>query len=125
MKSTIVWFRSIGKKAIAAFKWIFGISSALDLLKLIIAEVLLLVIWSWLTKMWEETYIQAIGYIVLLLGGLFAFTWYVTKTALVRATAKPYMQTISYPRLEQGGVIWEDHGFHPMGGLRIVGPFMS
>ena len=94
-------------------KWL-GISSTTDAIRAIVFEALLTLAWWGISSLFNITIVREIGFLVVLVTGVFALTWYYTKRETVRITVdanRKSAQIANRPqRLEHDGVIWEQQG---------------
>jgi hypothetical protein len=106
------------------FKEKLRISSWQALVHLVIVQIILNLIWGWVSNMFEVVLIREIGFLVIFVAGIFAVAWYLPKLApalysfgTIR-TAKP----ATTRRLEHDGVLWEDGGYNSWGNIYVIGP---
>ncbi len=102
-----------------------GITSWKALIHLVIVEIIINLIWNQVSKAFTIAYVREIGFLAVVIAGLFAVAWYLPKLAPIytgRKTAITPKRTLNRPRLIHDGVLWEDGGNSAFGGIMVEGP---
>ena len=112
-------------KRLQSIRGKLGITSWQALVHLVVVEIILTLLWDWISKMFTIAVVREIGFLFVFISGVFAVAWYLPKLSPVllglkaTRTSKP---NITRPRLEHDGVLWEDGGPDGWGSLNVIGP---
>ena len=111
-------------KRLQAIREKLGITSWQALIHLVIVQIIFNLIWNQVSKAFTIAYVREIGFLAVVIAGLFAVAWYLPKLAPVYSGRKTEMtpnQTMKHPRLVHDGVLWEDAGNSIWGGYQSMG----
>jgi uncharacterized protein YbaR (Trm112 family) len=97
-------------KRLQAIKRKLRIPSWQALVHLVVVELLLNILWNWVSKMFQIVVVREIGFLVIFVAAICAVSWYLPKLAPTLysfgiKTAKP---TTIPPKLEHDGLMWEE-----------------
>jgi len=110
-------------KRLQSIRGKLGIPSGRALIHLAVVEIIINITWERVSKMFTVDYIREIGFLVVVVAGVFAVAWYLPKlTNMKLRTATEPMRTFNPSRLEHDGVLWEDGGYNAWGNLSVIGP---
>ena len=100
-----------------------GITSWQGIIHLVIVQAIINIIWEQISRMFTVAYVREIGFLVVVIAGLFAVAWYLPRMAnmKIKTEIKP-IRNLSRSRLEHDGVLWEDGGYNAWGNIDVIGP---